>query len=588
MSNSPHSDHFEAHRPVVMGRNGMVSSGHPLASQAGIAIMQKGGNAVDAAIATAAALSVVEPLMSGIGGDGFIMVYQKEADLLEISNGTGAAPYAATKERFSVEGIPDKGILSVSVPGLLHSWLDAHEKHGTLSLSELLAPAIDLAENGFPVSHVLSKAIASDPLICQFSTSKAVFTRDGRPLRPGEMLYQRDLAQTFKAIVAGGRKVFYEGAIAEAIVKFCEEQGGLLTMKDMGDCRARWEEPIATSYRGHTVYEAPPNSSGHILLQELNIVGQFDLKSLGCNSAESIHLMVEAKKLAFIDREAYVADPEFVNVPTAALISKEYAVQRAQEIDQAKAAQSVEPGDPWPFVKDGRKPETAKAGAVARPADVEEDTTCFVVVDRWGNAVCQLQSIQSAWGSSLIAGDTGILLNNRMTYWHMDPDHVDCLEPGKRVRHTMNPVMVFKDDSSQNKAQNGSQANGSAKKSKARQLVLVCGTPGADTQVQTNMQVITHILDFGMTVAEAVEAPRWRNAHSPTESTLPHECDNLLYVEGRFPDQVLEGLKSKGHELDIIGDWEGKGSEVMIQVDPESGVLSGAADPRRDGYAIGW
>jgi gamma-glutamyltranspeptidase/glutathione hydrolase len=191
-----------------MGRNGMVSSGHPLASQAGIAIMQKGGNAVDAAIATAAALSVVEPLMSGIGGDGFIMVYQKEADLLEISNGTGAAPYAATKERFSVEGIPDKGILSVSVPGLLHSWLDAHEKHGTLSLSELLAPAIDLAENGFPVSHVLSKAIASDPLICQFSTSKAVFTRDGRPLRPGEMLYQRDLAQTFKAIVAGGRKVF--------------------------------------------------------------------------------------------------------------------------------------------------------------------------------------------------------------------------------------------------------------------------------------------------------------------------------------------------------------------------------------------
>ena len=588
MSNSPHSDRFEAHRPVVMGRNGMVSSGHPLASQAGIAIMQKGGNAVDAAIATAAALSVVEPLMSGIGGDGFIMVYQKESDLLEISNGTGAAPYAATRERFSAEGIPDKGILSVSVPGLLHSWLDAHEKHGTLPLSELFAPAIDLAENGFPVSHVLSKAIASDPLICQFPTSKAIFTRDGRPLQPGETLYQKDLASTFKSIVAGGRKVFYEGAIAEAIVRFSEEQGGLLTMKDMADCRARWEVPIATSYKGHTVYEAPPNSSGHILLQELNIVEQFDLKSLGCNSAESIHLMVEAKKLAFIDREIYVADPEFVNVPTAALISKEYAVQRAQEIDQAKAAQSVEPGDPWPFVKDGRKPETAKAGAVARPAEVEEDTTCFVVVDRWGNAVCQLQSIQSAWGSRLIAGDTGILLNNRMTYWHMDPDHVDCLEPGKRVRHTMNPVMVFKNDSSHDNAQNGSQVNGSAKKGGARQLVLVCGTPGADTQVQTNMQVITHILEFGMTVAEAVEAPRWRNAHSPTESSLPHECDNLLYVERRFPDQVLEGLKSKGHVLDIIGDWEGKGSEVMIQVDPETGVLSGAADPRRDGYAIGW
>jgi len=213
------------------------------------------------------------------------------------------------------------------------------------------------------------------------------------------------------------------------------------------------------------------------------------------------------------------------------------------------------------------------------------------VVDRWGNAVCQLQSIQSAWGSSIIAGDTGILLNNRMTYWHMDPDHVDSLEPGKRVRHTMNPVMVFRNNSGQDPTTNGARANGSSGSSKeagSRQLVLVCGTPGADTQVQTNLQVISHVLDFDMTVAEAVEAPRWRNTHSPTESTLPHECDNLLYVESRFPDEVLEALKSKGHVLNIIGDWEGRGSEVMIQVDPETGVLSGAADPRRDGYAIGW
>ncbi len=594
MTKSPHSDRFEAHRPVVMGRNGMVSSGHPLASQAGIAMLQKGGNAVDAAIATAAALNVVEPLMSGIGGDGFIMVYKKEPDLLEICNGTGAAPYAATRERYSAEGIPNKGILSVSVPGLLDSWLEAHEKHGTLPLGELMAPAIDLAENGFPISHVLSDAIAADPLICQFPTSRAVFTRDGRPLQTGEILYQKNLARTFKFIVDQGRKGFYEGAIAQAIVKFSEEQGGLLTMRDLADCRSRWEEPIATSYRGHTVFEAPPNSSGHLLLQELNMVERFDLKSLGCNSAESIHLMVEAKKLAFSDREAYVADPDFVDVPTQALISKEYASQRAGQIDQDRAAQVVQPGDPWPFsqargTETGGKAEVAKTGASAvRTGDIEEDTTCFAVVDRWGNAVCQLQSIQSAWGSSLIAGDTGILLNNRMTYWHMDPDHVDSLEPGKRVRHTMNPVMVFRDNSAQDgnadRPHNGSGSKGSP----SRQLVLVCGTPGADTQVQTNLQVITHVLDFGMTVAEAVEAPRWRNTHSPTESTLPHECENLLYVEGRFPPEVLEGLKAKGHVLNIIGDWEGRGSEVMIQVDPETGALAGAADPRRDGYAIAW
>ena len=591
MTKSPHSDRFEAHRPVVMGRSGMVSSGHPLASQAGIAILQKGGNAVDASIATAAALNVVEPLMSGIGGDGFIMVYKKEPDLLEICNGTGAAPYAATRERYSDQGIPNKGILSVSVPGLLDSWLEAHEKHATLPLGELMAPAIDLAENGFPVSHVLSNAIAADPLICQFPTSRAIFTRDGRPLQPGEMLYQKDLARSFKAIIDEGREAFYEGDIAQAIVKFSEEQGGLLTMKDLADCRSRWEEPIAASYRGHTVYEAPPNSSGHILLQELNMVERFDLKSLGCNSAESIHLMVEAKKLAFIDREAYVADPDFVNVPTQALISKEYASQRAEQIDRAKATQAVEPGDPWPFHEGGRKPEVAKTGATAgrTTIDIEEDTTCFVVVDRWGNAVCQLQSIQSAWGSSLIAGDTGILLNNRMTYWHIDPDHVDSLEPGKRVRHTMNPVMVFRSTvSSHVPPYEGGTTGRSAPATGNRQLILVCGTPGADTQVQTNLQVITHVLDFGMTVAEAVEAPRWRNTHSPTESTLPHECENLLHVEGRFPHEVLEGLKAKGHVLNIIGDWEGRGSEVMIQVDPETGVLAGAADPRRDGYATGW
>jgi len=583
LPHSPHGVSFEAHRPVVMGVNGMVCSGHPLASQAGIATLQRGGNAVDAAIATAASLNVVEPLMSGIGGDGFIMVYWKDRDRIEVCNATGAAPYAATLDRFarSPEGIPVKGILSVSVPALLDGWLEAHQRYGSLSLADLLASSLDLADNGFPVSHVLAQAIASDPLLCRFPASRAVFTRDGRPLRPGEILYQKDLARTFLAVIEGGRDAFYRGPIARAIVKFSEEQGGLLSLKDFADCRSRWEAPISTTYRGHTVYEAPPNSSGHVLLQELNLLEQFDLRSLGCNTAECLHLMVEAKKLAFADREAYVADPDFVDVPTEGLVSKEYARARAALIDPQRATATVQPGDPWPYQR--RRLGAAAPRAGASRGRWEEDTTCFVVVDRWGNAVCQLQSIQSAWGSSLIAGDTGILLNNRMTYWHLDEGHVDRLEPGKRVRHTMNPVMVFREGKSPHPPFSKGGLGGIQ-----RSLVLVCGTPGADTQMQTNLQVISHVLDFGMTVAEAVEAPRWRNTQSPTESTLPHLCDDLLYLESRFPPEVRSGLERRGHALSVLGPWDGRGSEMMIQVDPESGVLHGAADPRRDGYAIGW
>ncbi len=572
MVQSPHGVKFESNRPVVMGRNGMVCAGQPLAAQAGMAILQKGGNAVDAAIGTAAALNVVEPNMSGIGGDGYIMIYNKAQNKIDICNATGAAPYATDLARYQAEGIPQKGIRSVSVPGLLDGWLAAHDKYATLKLSELFAAAIDLADNGFPVSHVLSQVIAADSLLQEFPTSQAIFAPGGKPPKPGVVLYQKDLAKTFQAIAEGGRDAFYQGPIAEAMVKFCQEQGGLLSMKDLADCRSRWEEPISTTYKGYSVYEAPPNSSGHILLQELNMVEQFDLRSMGCSTAESIHMMVEAKKLAFIDREAYMADPDHTDVPTLGLVSKEYAKERAKLIDPDRAADPTH-GDPWVF-----QGSSGGAGRVTAGSVQEEDTTCFVIVDRWGNSVCQLQSIQSSLGSSLVAGDTGILLNNRMTYWHLDPDHVDCLQPGKRVRHTMNPVMVFNDD--------GPASMG--KPAGTGSLMLVCGTPGADTQVQTNMQVITHLIDFGMTVSEAVEAPRWRNSHSPTESNVPHTCDNLLHMESRFGLDVRQALESRGHQLNMMPDWGAQGSEMMIQVDSESGALHGAADPRRDGYAIGW
>jgi gamma-glutamyltranspeptidase len=448
---SPHAISYPAYRPSVMGKNGVVTSGHPLASQAGLQTMMAGGNAIDAAIATAAALGVVEPQSSGTGGDGFILIYCAKTRTVSAVNATGAAPTGATREFFLKQGgIPMKGILSVSIPGLVDGWLIAHERFGTLPLEKVFAPAIALCEEGFPLGHNLANSLkgqcegfASDPY------TRAIFTNDGQPLNPGDILYQKNLGETLRQIAATGRNAFYEGAIAEAIVAFSQSRGGLLTLPDLANHHSHFADPICVTYHGHIVYEMPPNSSGHILLQELNIVENFDLKALGCNTAQCIHLMVEAKKLAFADREKYVADPNWVKVPIQGLLSKAYAKERAASIDLEQVATHVPAGIP----------------------EAVEDTTCFCVADREGNAVCQLQSIQSGWGAALVAGDTGILLNNRMTYWHLKEDHPNCLMPGKRVRHTMNPVIVTKND----------------------RPVLICGTPGADTQVQTNLQLLTHI-----------------------------------------------------------------------------------------------
>ena len=571
MSRSPHGVTFESNRPDIMGRNGMVASGHPLASQAGISILQQGGNAVDAAIAVAAAVNVVEPQMSGIGGDGFIMVYRRDMGKIEVANGTGPSPLAATRERYADSGIPEKGLMAVSVPGLLDAWLAAHEKYGSLPLADVLAPAVGLARDGFPVSRKLAGDIAEDTYLCSHPGSAPIFAPGGRAVGVGEILYQRDLADTFERIAVDGGDAFYRGEIAEAIVRYNRLNGGLLSLEDLGRFHGEWQDPISTTYRGHTVFEAPPNSSGHVLLQELNIIEQFDVQGLGCNTAECIHVMVEAKKLAFADREAYVADPDFNDIPISGMLSKMYAWERASLIDPGKSNENVTAGNPYLY-QDEPATEGSRAGGVSRPED-GGDTTCLVVVDKWGNAVSQLQSQQTAFGSGVVVEGTGILLNNRMTYWHLDSDHINCLRPGRRVRHTMNPVMVFA---------------GEEDAMRTGELVLVCGTPGADTQVQTNMQVISHVLDFGLNVSEAVEAPRWRHLQNQTESTEPREMEDHLMLENRFSDSVRGELEAKGHKLEVIPDWGASGSEVMIRRDPATGALFGAADPRRDGYAVGW
>lgn len=547
---------------MAVGRSGMVVAGHPLASLAGVMALQRGGNAVDAAIAVAAALNVVEPQMSGIGGDGYLMIYHRGRGSVEVVNATGAAPLAATAEEYR-DGIPMKDIRSVSVPGLLDGWMEAHARHGRLRLVDLFAPAIDWADNGFPVTQRLAENIAADPALISTPSSRVIFAPEGRPLQAGEVLYQHDLARTLARLASDGGDVFYRGDIARALARCSEVHGGLLTLQDLAQHHARWQEPISTTYHGYTVFEAPPNSSGIVLLEMLNLIEAVGLPQLEWDSAASIHLMVEAKKLAFADREQFLADPEWVEVPVEGLLSKEYARERATRIDLHRAAKEVQPGDAWRY-QPGGKPSSVRKRVGQTPA--REDTTCFVVVDKEGNAVSALQSLQSAFGSALVAEGTGILLNNRMTYWHLEANHVDRLEPGKRVRHTMNPVMAFRDG----------------------KLCLAFGTPGADTQTQTNLQVFTRVVDFGLSVQEAVEAPRWRQLQSPTESTVPRRCEDQLQIEGRFGTHVAEGLTARGHQVASIGDWAGVGSEVMIAVGPDAGVLKGGADPRRDAYAIGW
>ncbi len=533
-------------RPMVMGMRGMVSSGHPLASQVALRTLAEGGNVVDAAIAASATLAVVRPHMTGIGGDLFCLIYLAREGRVVAINSSGPAPAAATIDFFRSRGIqqiPMNGPLAVETPGCVAGWEMALDRFGTMPLARLLQPAIDYAEGGFPVSPHLAQAIAEGAQ--QFAKSPhwmAAFLPEGRAPRPGEVLRLPNLARTLRVLQRGGAEAFYRGEIAEALSSFMREQGGLLGMEDLAGCRAEMLEPLQINYRGYTVYEQPPVSQGHLLLQELAIAEGFDLATLGPQSIEAVHLMVEAKKLAFADRLRYLGDPDFMKVPMSQLLSREYASQRRKEIDLNRAIVAAAPGI------------VAATGS---------DTTHHCLIDAEGNAVTMIQSLFKSFGSGVVAGDTGITLNNRLAAFFLDPSHPNALAPGKRTAHTLNTYMVFRDE----------------------RPFLVGGTPGADDQVQVNFQVICNLIDHGMSLQEAIEAPRWSSVPGtlPGEMTDPYE----LRLENRFPDSVVEGLRQRGHSVKLASAW-GFGSESAVMLDPETGVLYGGSDPRRDGYAAGW
>ncbi len=532
----------QAGRPVVMGRRGAVSAGHPLASLAGLEILQRGGNAVDAAVAVAAALNVVEPHMSGLGGDLFALVYEGKTGRVHAVNGSGPAPQAATIERFA-SGIPERGPLSASVPGAFSAWVTLLQQWGRLDLDVTLEPAIRLASEGFPVSHNLAAYLeAYRPLLSTHQPTAAIFLPHGQAPTPGQVLVQPELARTFDLLARGGHEAFYQGPVGREIARACTAAGGLLDEASLSGFHAEVAEPLSVSYRGYQVFVPPPNSSAHVLLQELLMLSTFDLASYRPLSPELIHLMVEIKKLAFEDREAYNGDPRFTGSLPDFLLSLEYARERVTLIDPRQAR-----------------------SARALASQQEGNTTYFAVADRDGNVVSVTASINMAFGSCFVAGSTGILLNNRMTYWHLDPGHPNALAPGKRVRHTVSPALVLRDDS-----------------------VLAIGTPGSDGQVQTIFQVLVHLIDYGFPLQPAVELPRWRSFTRGHESNWPHGHRDELQVEARMPNQTIEGLQARRHAVVRLGKWGPIGSCQAIQFRRAEGVFQAAADPRSDAYAIAW
>ncbi len=534
---------MRSYRPVIIGRRGAVAANHPLAAQAGLLALRAGGNAVDAAVATAATLAVVEPMMSGLGGDGFYHVYDQTTRRAVVFNGTGPAPAAATPERYA-GGIPRTGPLSVSVPGTL-AGLDAmHRGFGRLPWGDLFAEAITFARDGFGATpsyrHFAEEYRAT---LAADRRSAATFLVAGAAPPPlGSPIVQADLARTLEEVASGGAETFYRGALARRLAAGLEAAGALVSAQDLETFKAEEQDPIGIDYRGFTVLEAPPNSTGFVLLQELKILENFDLRGMGLLSADAVHVMVEAKKLAFADRERWGADPNSLKAPLEKLLSADYAAQLAGHIDMRRAAPT------------------------RSLADAAGDTTYFCTADGEGNAVSGVQSINSGFGSGIMAGDTGILLNNRMSYWHLEPGHANRLRPGRRVRHTMNPPIVLKDGA----------------------LWCVFGTPGADNQVQINLQVLTAMIDFGLDPQQAAEMPRWTSNASGQYANYPHDGEDALTIEQRFPEALRNELAYRGHPVRSVGDLDGPCSIEIIRRDAATGMLLAGSDPRRDGWALAW
>ncbi len=536
-----------ATRSEVLGRGGMAACSQPLATQTAVEVLRSGGSAMDAAIAANAVLCVVEPTGAGIGGDLFALAWDAEQGRLEGLNGSGRSPRDLRREHFTERGlerIPRRGALAVSVPGCVHAWGQLHERQGRLPLDELLAPAIEYAREGFPVSEVIAAEWAQGAqALAEFEGFREQFLIEGRAPRLGEVFRNPNLADTLQAIAEGGPAAFYRGEIAEAIEATVQEEGGFLSTEDLEEHRSAWVDPISTTYRGFEVFEVPPNSQGPVVLQMLNLLEHFDLGAAGFGSADHLHLFTEAKKLAYEDRARWIADPEFSELPTDELISKEYAKRCVEQIDPRRAARRI---------------------AASNPSLDQGDTVYLCTADAEGNMVSLIQSNFRGMGSGIAPGGLGFVLQNRGELFDLAPGRGNSFEPGKRPFHTILPAFVTHEG----------------------KPYMAFGVMGGAMQPQGQVQILLNHLDFGMGLQAAGDAPRVVHEGSSGPTGERMRSGGLLALESGFEPLVLRQLMERGHRL---GHARGQfGGYQAIGRDPYSGVLRGASESRKDGYAAGF
>lgn len=533
-------------RPEAYGTRGMVCSAHPVAAFIGLSIMQRGGNAFDAAIAVAAAEGVLLPMKCGVGGDAFVVLHDARKREMVALNGSGVSAAGANADYYRSRGhktMPLDGVHAVSVPGAVGVYEALWRRYGTMDWPELWEPAIRLADEGVAITAYISARIADKAeTLARFPHSKAMYLPSGRPPAAGERWSAPNLAGSLRVIAKSGAEAFYRGEIAGRLLAFLKAEGQTFTADDFAQQQPVIYKPIATQYRGLTVYETAPPSQGFLVLEQLNILEGYDLARLSPYSAERMHLLIEAKKLAFADRNRHAGDPAFVQWPLEKLISKAHAEARRKLIDPERAQ--------WP---DGAALEH------------DGDTSYFAVADAAGNAISFIHSLSNPFGSCVVAGETGITLNNRAGRgFSLDEKHPNCIAPGRRTMHTLNAWMIERD----------------------RKPWLIGGTPGGDQQAQWNVQTITNVVDHGLSLQDAVEAPRFYGFPGTDPVNLGR--DPSVRCESRVPQKIRDDLARLGHKVEALGAWGGGGAVQLIQIDSETGVLRGASDPRPGGLALGF
>jgi len=574
--------HLPAHRPAVPAVHGLVTGGHPLASMAGIRILLAGGNAVDATVAVGAVLNVVKPASSGAGGNGFFTIYDRETDRVYSMNATGAAPLALRPETMGPDDLL-RGIRAGIIPGTVGGWIAMLDRFGTMTLGQVLEPAIAYAEGGHPIDPSVARGIAQqEELFRAWPTSARTFLPEGRAPSPGDRVRMPELAATFRKLAAAEAAAlaegssrsealqaawdrFYRGDIAQEIVRFHGENGGLITLEDLDRHGPLWPEPLHTRFRGYDVYSSPSTSrGGYEVLMQLNLLEGFDLKGMGHNSPEALHLIVEAIKLAKADIYHFVADPAFTEIPTAGMLAPGYAEERRRLIDPARAM--AYPGH-------GEVPRTTvDAAAAASPSGPPLDprtqdgsTDSYSVADPFGNVVGATPTHGSGFGTGVVVGSTGLTFNNGMRVGSASPypDNVNYPRGGQIPILNNAPILVFRDG----------------------EFILSLGTPGGEAIGQNQFQVLLNVLEFGLGIQEAIEAPRLSLSGDPN-FYLPG-ADITVHAEGRIPASAVQGLRTRGHGVELVAGFAGGNMQGILR-DPATGAMTAGGDPRNLGYAVGW